>query len=689
MTNATVSVVICAYTTARWAQLEAAAASAVHQTHPAVEVLVVIDHCDELMAQADRLPGVRVLANREARGLSGARNTGVGAATAQVVAFLDDDAFAEPTWLEEMVRHYEDLAVVGVGGKVLPEWRAGEPAWLPPEFRWVVGCSYTGQPEQTAAVRNPIGASMSFRRAPLVEVGGFSHTVGRIGTTPLGCEETELSIRLARRFPGSRILHEPRSVVHHHVAPERTRWAYYRRRCWGEGLSKAQVARLSDPRQALSAERRYVTTTLPRGIARDMHAGLQQGDPRRIQRAAASLAGLAITAAGYAVGRLNRPPTEHAEQIAQNKSHKQGRAMPNWTTDQLNFDVHGRLGIRVDPDSPASHQLRTMLGCFATQGEVPPDIIVSNRPEPMPDAALLEHELAYTQDAVRFMADRVQIVVDGDRYRIHGPGELLTTLVPVLDRAMVARGAAMIHAATMAYNGYGIALPAAGGTGKTSTVAKLMRREGWSFMGDDWAFLADDATLLGYEKPMFIKPHHKTIYPHLFAGAHKPLVPAGMSRSVGRFTTVVHPYVIRYPRLADFSRRWSPEHRMVDARKAFPGRTPTVSAPLAAAVYLERFEGARTRILERTSSWMVDRMLGNFHIEMAGFSQHVVTGLAATSVIPWTRHVEEKGNVLSKALDGRPCHLLQVPSVYTADEASEVIVTFLEELMPSVLPAGE
>ena len=80
---------------------------------------------------------------------------------------------------------------------------------------------------------------------------------------------------------------------------------------------------------------------------------------------------------------------------------------------------------------------------------------------------------------------------------------------------------------------------------------------------------------------------------------------------------------------------------------------------------------------------MVDRMLGNFHIEMAGFSQQVVTGLAASSVLPWSRWVEDKATVLRKALDGRPCHLLQVPSVYTPDEASDDIVEFLEELLPS------
>jgi hypothetical protein len=354
-------------------------------------------------------------------------------------------------------------------------------------------------------------------------------------------------------------------------------------------------------------------------------------------------------------------------------------------TKALHFDIHGRVAIRVDAKAPAAMQLQTMLACFATDTERPAHIVVDAQPEPMPDAGLLEHELTYTENSVRFEADRVQVVRDGEQWRIHGPGELLTSVVPVLDAAMVAQGAGMIHAATMAYRGHAIALPAAGGTGKTSTVAKLMRREGWSFMGDDWAFLTEDATLLGYAKPMFMKPHHRTIYPHLFEGVRKPMVPSQLSDSVGRLTTLVHPYVIRYPRLADFARRWSPEHRMVAPAAAFPGREVTTSAPLAAAIYVERFEGDRSRIVERTSEWMVDRMLGNFHIEMAGFSQRVVTGLAATSVVPWREHFAAKGLVLSKALDGQPCHLLQVPSAYSADEASDDIVRHLEQLLPSVL----
>jgi hypothetical protein len=239
----------------------------------------------------------------------------------------------------------------------------------------------------------------------------------------------------------------------------------------------------------------------------------------------------------------------------------------------------------------------------------------------------------------------------------------------------------MIHAATVAYRGHAIALPAAGGTGKTSTVAKLMRKDGYSFMGDDWAFLSDDGQLLGYEKPMFIKPHHRPIYPHLFQGVRKPMVPVALSRPVGHLTTAVHPVIIRYPRLADVSRRWSPEHRMVNAAQALPGVPVTHAAPLALAMFVERYGGTGTELSEVGRPWMVDRLMGNFHVEMAGFSQEVVAAMAAASMLPWRALVEDKGDVLSKAVDGVPCYLLRVPRHLTPDQASDEVVRILDEVV--------
>ena len=91
------------------------------------------------------------------------------------------------------------------------------------------------------------------------------------------------------------------------------------------------------------------------------------------------------------------------------------------------------------------------------------------------------------------------------------------------------------------------------------------------------------------------------------------------------------------------------------------------------------------RLAETTGEWMVDRMLGNFHVEMAGFSQELVTGMAAASMLPWRQLVNDKSDILSKSLDGIPCHLLQVPRDLSADQASDAVVRELEQLLPALL----
>jgi glucosyl-dolichyl phosphate glucuronosyltransferase len=301
------SVVICAYTTDRWAQIQEAVRSVLDQDHAAYEVLLVVDHCPSLLALAQETfaaSEVRVIANVGPKGLSGARNTGTAAATGHVVVFLDDDAVAQPGWLAGHARHYQDPAVLGVGGRVLPAWESAAPGWFPVEFGWVVGCSYLGQPTVTAPVRNPIGANMSFRRPVIEAVGGFATSLGRVGTSPEGCEETEFSIRAAAAFPNSKILHEPGASVRHHVPAHRGTWTYFRRRCWAEGRSKARMSRLVSARSALASETAYVRRTLPEGVRRNLVAAGRRRDLTLVARATAICLGFAITSAGFTSGRL-------------------------------------------------------------------------------------------------------------------------------------------------------------------------------------------------------------------------------------------------------------------------------------------------------------------------------------------------------------------------------------------------
>jgi GT2 family glycosyltransferase len=299
-----VSVVICAYTDRRWELLAQTIDSVVRQERAADEILLVVDHNPDLIARAEpAFAGVRILANEDTRGLSGARNTGVRHSRGDIIAFLDDDATARPDWLKLLVAAFEDPTVMGAGGFVRPAWDGPAPSWLPQEFLWVVGASYAGLPDAPAPVRNPIGANMAFRRQAFERAGGFTAGIGRLGTRPMGCEETEFSIRLRQVVPGARIVHVPDARVDHHVPAERATRRYFVARCWAEGASKAQVTSQVGDTDGLSSERSYVRRTLPRGLLAGLRA-TAHGDRGGLARSAMIVAGLSVTTAGFATARL-------------------------------------------------------------------------------------------------------------------------------------------------------------------------------------------------------------------------------------------------------------------------------------------------------------------------------------------------------------------------------------------------
>lgn len=299
-----VSVVICAYSEKRWEQICAAVKSALCQDMPPVEVLLVVDHNASLAARARReLVGVTVLESDDVPGLSGARNTGLRAASQPITAFLDDDAEARPGWLASLVQPYSSPGVVATGGSVHPRWPELAPRWLPPEFYWVVGCCYRGLPESASPVRNPIGANMSMRTGLALEVGAFDVTFGRVGTRPAGCEETELAIRLTAHRPSSAVYYVPAAAVDHHVGPERLKLRYFLHRCWYEGLSKASVVEMAGVSVGLARERRQVAVVIPRALLTNLRRSVT-GDAGAFMRSAAILVGLTLTTGGYLIGRI-------------------------------------------------------------------------------------------------------------------------------------------------------------------------------------------------------------------------------------------------------------------------------------------------------------------------------------------------------------------------------------------------
>lgn len=357
-------------------------------------------------------------------------------------------------------------------------------------------------------------------------------------------------------------------------------------------------------------------------------------------------------------------------------------------TKHTNFNIHDLVSLSVNSDTPSLHLLEDLFQPFITEdAKSDPDLIISGELEEFKDGTYGEvhgaTDIFFNSDGVHFENYDIQVLKNGNHLRLNGGIELLVMALPLIDALMHAKNTAMIHALTVAYQGQGLCMPAWGGAGKTTTMAKLMKKDGFAFMGDDWAFLTQEGDLLGYQKPMFIKPYHKKLYPHIFKAKPKPLVPQFLSKPLHSITTRIHPLITKYPQISSIARHWSPEHIMVTPQEAFPQADFATNVPLAGSLFVERFVTSSSEpIFEKTDHiWMTERLIGNFHAEMTRQSRVILAAMSAAGKIPMAKFFSEKSRILESALKGKPNYSLRVPQQLGPDEASDIIVEHIEKVL--------
>lgn len=196
-----VSVVVC---TRNGAKTIGECCESLHRLdYPDYEVIIVDDGSTD--DTVERIPDYdfRVI-RTENRGLSSARNTGLYAATGEIIAYLDDDAYADPHWLTYLVATFLNSDVAGAGG----------PNISPAGDGWIADCvaNSPGGPNHvllTDRVAEHIpGCNMAFWRARLIAVGGFD-TQFRIAG-----DDVDLCWRLQER--GWQLGFSPAAMVWHH-----------------------------------------------------------------------------------------------------------------------------------------------------------------------------------------------------------------------------------------------------------------------------------------------------------------------------------------------------------------------------------------------------------------------------------------------------------------------------------------
>jgi glycosyltransferase involved in cell wall biosynthesis len=302
-----VSVVLCTHTLDRYEDLLEAAESVRTQRYDDVELVLVSDGSDTVTerfhADFGEADDVTITELSDNRGLLAARNHGAEVASGEVVAFIDDDAIADPEWVGELVEAYEHRNALAAGGRMTPAWVAGRPSFLPAEFYWLVGVTHRGFADGPGEVRNTFGSNISFRREVFLELGGFDTDIGgRQGDANLQGGETELCARLRSEYDRG-VWYNPQAEVAHKVFDYRTEPRWLLDRAFWQGYSKrAMEVLVEDSTGDESAFLgRLLTEFLP-----DRIAGIVQSPERAKVEQIAALCLLTVTVgAGYLYGAVN------------------------------------------------------------------------------------------------------------------------------------------------------------------------------------------------------------------------------------------------------------------------------------------------------------------------------------------------------------------------------------------------
>lgn len=250
MPNTLISAIICTHN--RDAYLGAAIDSLLAQDFADSFEVVVVDNgsSDNTRAVVEqRLDNPRLKYIYEpVIGLSVARNTGAKESSGEILAYLDDDALASPTWLQVLYFAFKNNVKLAIaGGKVTLIWPAGvePPRWITPNLAANLGAYDLG--EGTVFIQQPgltpRGLNYAIRRSFLESIGGFDPNLGRVGKNLLSNEElqmTELALN-----NGWQVAYISDALAAHNVAPERIKRSWFLNRGWWQGISECYREQLA------------------------------------------------------------------------------------------------------------------------------------------------------------------------------------------------------------------------------------------------------------------------------------------------------------------------------------------------------------------------------------------------------------------------------------------------------------
>ena len=181
---------------------------------------------------------IRYVVEREP-GIAHARNRALAEARGEYLAFIDDDAWADSDWLENLLAPIQSVSPRPecVVGPVSLVWEGNRPDWFPDRFESLL-CRYEmgNVPRFLDADGYLLTTNSLFHRETLLKLGGMRTDLGHKRKSLLGGEDNDIFKRLIAN--DHRVYYQPSAHVNHPVPKERQTHRFLLRRLFWDGASQ-------------------------------------------------------------------------------------------------------------------------------------------------------------------------------------------------------------------------------------------------------------------------------------------------------------------------------------------------------------------------------------------------------------------------------------------------------------------
>ncbi|NLM63539.1 MAG: hypothetical protein GX190_04425 [Mollicutes bacterium] len=278
----------------------------------------------------------------------------------------------------------------------------------------------------------------------------------------------------------------------------------------------------------------------------------------------------------------------------------------------------------------------------------------------------------------------VQITITDDKnVRINTSQECNEWLIIIIYLLLIKENYLLIHSAGLLKDNNVFLLPSWGGVGKTACVAKMVREQEWNLLGDDIVAINEYGIAKPFLKDFVIYPYHKNLFPTLFKGNKKPIVPVSMNNFVSRMVPYIKPILRKLPGLLAFLRKNNPQSVKISPIKIFDSKYLGGEGKINTLIWLERVKSMSCNKCDYsllTIDEIASKIISVSMLEIFSSKLNAICVLCGCGLIDFEDVFIKPYDILIKAIKNAKAYILKLPVSMDINIVPDKLLEFLENI---------